>query len=160
MKTLLACLLLALCVPCAWAADDKTAERPTLAVTTLDGQAWSLETQRGQWVVVNFWATWCSPCIAEMPEIDRFAASRDDVTVIGLAWQDAEPAKVQAFLDEHPVSYPIAIVDPFEPLPDFAAPRGLPTTYIIDPTGKVAEKFIGPVTAKDLLQAIGKPADK
>lgn len=138
-------------------AADKPAmpEQPALNVSTLAGQPWQLSDQRGKWVVVNFWATWCSPCIKEMPEISAFAAAHKQVEAIGLAYQDSDKAAIEAFLKKHPVSYPIARVDPFEPPADFEAPRGLPTTYLIGPDGSVKKKHVGPITAIDLAKFIG-----
>ena len=147
-------LLAAVATPAgAWAAA-RTAERPTLSVTTLDGAPFDLAAQRGKWVIVNFWATWCSPCIEEMPALSAFVESREDVRAIGLAWEDTDKAEVLEFAKKHPVAYPLAQPDVYQPLADFETPRGLPTTYLIDPDGVVAKRFTGPVTVKDLEQAI------
>ena len=62
--------------------------------------------------------------------------------------------EMRAFLVEHPVAYPIVIVDPMDPPRDFATPRGLPITYLIAPDGKLARQFLGPVTAHELENAI------
>ena len=62
--------------------------------------------------------------------------------------------EMRAFLAEHPVAYPIVIVDPMDPPRDFATPRGLPITYLIAPDGKLARQFLGPVTAHELENAI------
>ncbi|GAA4998177.1 redoxin domain-containing protein [Pseudoluteimonas lycopersici] len=129
---------------------------PTLKLTTVDGKAWDLAAQRGQWVVVNFWATWCGPCLKEMPELSALDAMREHVEVIGLDYEDIEPDALKAFLKQHPVVYPIAIVDVYDPPKDFEAPRGLPNTYLIAPDGKVARRFLGPITAKDIDDAIAK----
>lgn len=127
---------------------------PQLGVDTLDGSSFDLAAQRGKWVVVNYWATWCSPCLKEMPDLDAFARARDDVTVIGLAYEDISVEDMRAFLVEHPVSYPIAIIDVYEPPAAFPAPRGLPMTWLIGPEGQVAKHFLGPITVRDLEQAI------
>ena len=137
------------------------AETPALKVTTIDGKAWDLAAHRGRWVVVNFWATWCGPCLKEMPDLSALDAMREHVEVIGLAYEEIEPAELQAFLVKHPVVYPIAIVDVYAPPADFATPRGLPTTYLIAPGGKVAKHFLGPVTAAEIdaaIAAAGGPA--
>ena len=132
------------------AADRVTAEFPTLKVKTVDGADYDLAAHRGKWVVVNFWATWCAPCRKEMPELSALHAMRSEIEVVGLAYEEIEPAAMQAFLKERPVTYPIAIVDPYDPPADFATPRGLPLTHLIDPQGKVAHSFVGPVTAAEI----------
>ena len=129
--------------------------RPTLHVTTLDGKTFDLGAQRGKWVIVNYWATWCGPCVKEMPDISRFVASHRNVTAIGLAFDDSKPAAIKAFLVRHPVIYPIAQVMLDNPVKDFDVPRGLPTTWVIDPDGKVAKGFLGPVTIASLTAVIG-----
>jgi thiol-disulfide isomerase/thioredoxin len=133
--------------------------RPTLVVDTLDGGRFDLAAQRGTWVVVNYWATWCSPCIKEIPDLSAFDAARDDVKVIGLAFEEIERADLEAFLAKHPAGYPIAVVDVYDPPKDFDVPRGLPTTYLVAPDGTLAQRFIGPVTSQQLARAIdGAPA--
>jgi thiol-disulfide isomerase/thioredoxin len=129
-------------------------DTPALQVQTLDGTPYDLATRRGKWVVVNFWATWCSPCLKEMPELSALDAMREHVEVIGLAYEEIEPADLRVFLEKHPVVYPVAIIDVYDPPKDFATPRGLPMTYLISPDGKVAKQFLGPVTAGDVEAAI------
>ena len=135
-------------------------KQPTLVVPTLDGKSFDLSAQRGKWVVVNFWGTWCSPCIKEMPDISKFVESRQDVRAIGIAFGGEEREDVVAFLAKHPVKYPVANVPLDKPPGQFDPPKGLPTTYLISPTGDVAKKFTGPVTSGDLEKAIAAGAKK
>lgn len=157
MKRFLLAALLAALSTSAFAA---TAEKPALKIATLDGKTFDLAAQKGKWVIVNFWATWCSPCIKEMPDISAFVAAHKDVAAIGLAWEDTEKAEVEAFAKAHPTSYPLAQVDLDHPPADFDTPRGLPTTYIIAPDGHVAKTFTGPLTGDDLAKAIAAGAKK
>jgi thiol-disulfide isomerase/thioredoxin len=150
-------------VPATTSADatqPPKAEKPALVVDTIDGGKFDLAEHRGKWVVVNFWATWCNPCLKEIPDLDAFDKSRDDVEVIGLAYEEIEKADMLAFLKEHVISYPIALVDVYKPPADFETPPGLPMTYLIAPDGKVARKFLGPITSIELaaaMEAYGKP---
>ena len=153
MKRIIISLLLVLGAHAGYAA---TAAKPTLSVKTLDGATFDLAKQSGKWVIVNFWATWCSPCLKELPDISAFvAAHKEKVSAIGLDFEDAEAAEISEFLKKHPLSYPVAQIDIDNPPQDFDAPKGLPNTYVIAPDGHVAKAFMGPITAKDLEMAIG-----
>lgn len=129
-------------------------EMPSLRVKTVDGKTFDLADQRGKWTVVNFWATWCGPCLKEMPELSALDAMREYIVVVGLAYEDTTLADMQAFLKTHPVVYPIALLDVYNPPQDFDPPRGLPMTVLIGPDGKVAKTITGPVTAHDIETAI------
>ena len=126
---------------------------PRLQVALVDGGRFDLAQHRGRWVVVNFWATWCGPCLEEMPLLSTLAA-RDDVDVIGLAYEDIEPQAMRDFLAAHKPGYPIAILDTMNPPADFESPRGLPMTVLVAPDGSVAKTLLGPVTTASIEQAI------
>ncbi len=149
------CLIavLALAPPC-------YAQALTLETQTLDGKRFSLAEQRGKWVVVNFWATWCGPCIKEMPELDALDKARADVVVVGLAFEETTVEDLKDFLKGRPVSYPIALVDTFEPPKAFSVPKGLPTTHVIAPDGTIAKSFLGPVTRAQLEAVVDAAAVK
>lgn len=153
-------LLLVLLAAC----TDKSAtfkaskETPALVVETFDGGRFDLAEHRGKWVVVNFWATWCAPCLKEIPDFNAFAKSHRDVQFIGLAYEEIARDDMLAFLKDHPVDYPFAIIDVYKPPEYFETPRGLPMTVLIAPGGKVVKTFLGPVTAAELAEIIRAPA--
>src|SRR3546814_20027010 len=92
-----------------------------------------------------------------MPDLSALDAMRGHIDVIGLAYEDIQPAELKAFLLKHPVVYPIAIVDVYDPPKDFATPVGLPTTHLVAPAGQGAKHFTGPVTPPDTRTATPAP---
>lgn len=153
----LAALLGAWEFPSALAATDMRAgaDREALApielqVATLDHGVYDLAAHQGRWQVVNYWATWCAPCRKEMPELDALHRERADIEVLGLAFEEIEPEDMRDFLKSRPVSYPIAIVDVYAPPAAFEVPRGMPMTYLLDPQGRIAHRWLGPVTRAEI----------
>ncbi len=114
----------------------------------LDGQTQRLSDYRGDWVVVNYWATWCAPCRKEIPDLSALHDRRDDVTVLGLAFEDTEVEAFERFLQQYPASFPILLVDVYDPPAAFGAPRALPTTHLVDAEGRMVHTWIGPVTGE------------
>lgn len=120
-----------------------------------EGGVLRLAEQRGRWLLVNFWATWCPPCVREMPVLDAFhkAQSARQWQVIGIAADNA--AAVSTFLKQQPVSYPVALagfagIELSRQLGNLAG--GLPFTVVITPQGAVAHRHMGELKA-DVLQA-------
>ena len=135
------------------------AGRPEFALPDLDGELRRLSDWRGDWVVVNYWATWCAPCRKEIPDLSALHDERDDITVLGLAFEDTEVATFRSFLEDYPASYPILLVDVYAPPEAFGAPRALPTTYLIAPDGRLAETWIGPITGDTVRERVDREVE-
>ena len=147
MKNIRKWLILALLLfaPLTWAVYE-TEEPVDFSLQQLGGGEVSLSDYRGQWVVVNYWATWCTPCLKEIPDLSELHQERSDLTVLGLAFEDLEDSDFDEFLEDFEVSYPILKVDVYQPPEPFGAPRALPTTIILDKQGRAVKAFLGPVT--------------
>ncbi len=117
----------------------------------LDGKMHKLSDYRGKWVVVNYWATWCPPCLEELPELEVFHNSHKDrdALVLGLNMEDIELDKLRAFVRERFLSYPVlrAGSSPEEVLGEIP---GLPTTFLVTPDGKVVARQIGYIDGKSI----------
>jgi thiol-disulfide isomerase/thioredoxin len=131
------------------AVEDKK-EQVNFTLQQLRGETISLSDYRQKWVVLNYWATWCAPCRKEIPELSELHKERDEVVVLGLAYEDTEIENFDKFLEEFSPSYPILLVDVYEPPEPFGAPRVLPTTIILNPEGYPVKTYLGPVTREDL----------
>jgi thiol-disulfide isomerase/thioredoxin len=127
-------------------------------VTDTQGARHELAGYKGRWVVVNFWATWCVPCIQEIPEIAEFQRSYPKVRVIGIAMDAENPGKVKQFAQRLGHDYPLVLSDA-KVQAQLGEPRALPWTKIYDPSGKLVYDRAGRVTRKSLEEATGsKPA--
>jgi thiol-disulfide isomerase/thioredoxin len=113
------------------------------------GKRHNLADYKGRWVVVNFWATWCVPCIQEIPEIAEFARTYPRVAVIGVAMDAENPAKVKQFAQKTGHTYPLVLADD-KVEKQLGEPKALPTTRVYDPTGKIVYDRAGRVTVKSL----------
>ena len=112
---------------------------------------------KGRWVVVNFWATWCVPCLQEIPEIAAFAKARPDVVVLGIAMDAEDVAKVKRFAAKTGHTYPLVLADA-KVEKQLGEPRALPVTRIYDPTGKVVYDRVGRVDKKMLEESTPRAA--
>jgi thiol-disulfide isomerase/thioredoxin len=127
----------------------------------VQGQLHRLSDYQGKWVIVNFWATWCSPCIKEIPELMRFHQQyRDqDIVVIGINFEELTVEQLQQAIDEFNIDYPVLRIGsvplvPFEPL------KGLPSTFAVSPQGRLVKSWIGPVDGEVLQSFIASQLER
>jgi len=115
----------------------------------INGNKVNLSDYRGKWVVVNYWATWCPPCLQEIPELIAFHEDhqKKDAIVLGVAFEDITLPDLKEFVEEYFINYPILLQKP-APKSELGVITGLPTSFLIGPNGEIVAQQTGPVTAK------------
>jgi thiol-disulfide isomerase/thioredoxin len=101
------------------------------------------------WTVINYWATWCTPCIKEIPELNAFDSERQDVRVLGVNFDGLEGEELAEQARELGIAFALLGEDPSGKL-GFERPQVLPTTVILRPGGEIAQILIGPQTLDEL----------
>ena len=122
--------------------------------TTLEGQAYKWRELHGQWVVVNYFASWCAPCLREMPELNQFAAEYPQYPIFALSFDPKSAAELRTMAMQFQITFPV--IAELDSAPWQAIPSTLPHTIIIDPQGKVVAELKGEQSALGLAQTIAK----
>jgi len=121
---------------------DPTLVQP-FSATDLDGRTIASGSFKGKVVIVNFWATWCPPCRAEIPDLvalqDKY---RDRLQIIGISEDETPVDDVKRFVAEHKINYPIVMSTP-ELVKLFPGVRALPTSFVLDPESRLVQKHVG-----------------
>ena len=110
-----------------------------------DGNGYRYSDIQGKWQVINYWATWCAPCIREIPELIRLDENNDNVP---------EGEEITRQIEKMGITFPVYQEDPAARL-GIEMLEVLPTTVLIDPEGKIAGVLVGPQTESSLLSAMG-----
>ena len=119
-----------------------------------DGTVLDWESLRGHWVLVNYWAEWCKPCLEEIPELNELNRS-GSVVVLGVNFDGVTGQPLIDLGDEMGIEYDMLVNDPG---PEFGwqLPVGLPATFVVDPDGDLKEARFGPQTEEDITALINK----
>lgn len=133
---------------------------PDFELETLEGETVKLSDYRGKKVILNFWATWCPPCRAEMPHMQKYyeqQAAKDNVEVlaVNLTTKDHGMEKITSFVSEYKLSFPI-LLDSKGAMGSVYQAVTIPTSYILDTEGRVQSKFVGPMDRATIENLISK----
>ena len=121
---------------------------------TLDGSTHSYDELKGQWVVINYFAEWCAPCLREIPELNEFHHSikEQDIRLFGVSYDAMQDHELRILAQKYDIQFPL-ITDIETKLP-FETPQYLPATYLIRPDGTVAGQLLGEQSIESLHAAI------
>ena len=136
--------------------SDKPLPLPAFTLTDLDGKVIDQKAWKGKVVLLNFWATWCGPCRAEIPDLIALQAKyRDQLVVVGLSVDEGKTANglVKTFVAEHKLNYLVSVVDEkIEAL--FGGVSSIPSTFVLNTDGKMVQRHIGLLNAESTEQEV------
>ena len=115
----------------------------------------SLQTYQGKWVILNYWAEWCGPCVEEIPELNALQKNYpQELVVLGVNFDKISGGELSELARQMHIGFALVDPDPADSL-RLSRPAGLPTTYLYNPDVELAFKLVGPQTAASLLKKIG-----
>ena len=128
---------------------------PDFTVECLDGSVFTLSEQRGKVVLINLWATWCAPCVAELPHFERLLAEHGDTVTVLALHADLVTEDVAAWLEGREFDLPFAVAEDRTLTDMLGGGDVLPRTVVISPEGEVLYNAAGSVTYEELLRITG-----
>lgn len=117
------------------------------SLTDTDGKVHTAQAYKGKWVLVNFWATWCPPCLEEIPDLIALQESHRDLVVIGIALDYKDKQEITRFADDNLINYPLVLGND-KIVHQFGSASVLPTTYLYNSQGKLVEVHRGLISRK------------
>jgi len=121
----------------------------------LSGEEKVIEDYQGQWLVINFWAEWCPPCLEEIPELNLLAEEQPDIAVLGVSYDKLSNHELEQLVDKLNIDYPIVATEPMPYLP-VAKPQSLPGTYLVSPNGQIMGPILDKIDRHKILKVIQK----
>jgi peroxiredoxin len=136
-------------------ADDQRRAQIDFILTDLAGKTWNLKGLKGKVVLVNFWATWCPPCLKEIPDLETLYGRFKDQGLVILAISDENAGKVEPFVAKHNMTYPV-FADPKREVIDQFSIEGIPKSFVYDRNGKLVAQSIDMRTQRQFLEMLGQ----
>lgn len=129
--------------------NNAHAKAPDFTLQTLGGEDFPSDNLHGKVVVLDFWATWCQPCIKEIPNYNALYKKYKDqgFVMVGITLDSGPPASVKPFVERFNIQYPIYMGN-YETKEAFGGIRGYPTTIVIDRDWKLVERYLGMSSGK------------
>ncbi|MDZ5472273.1 redoxin domain-containing protein [Bacillus sp. 31A1R] len=132
-------------------------QAPDFQLQTMEGEEIQLSSLQGKKVIVNFWATWCPPCKAEMPHMQEFYEEQKEngieILAVNLATTEKDPTALWSFVEDYGLTFPI-LLDSEGEIADTYQAFTIPTSYVIDSSGIIRKKITGPMDKEMMLQLI------
>ena len=154
------CMLIFSSISLAVNAANQLKQKDFVLIDTA-GKKHALSQYKGKWVIVNYWATWCPPCLEEVPDLVALYDSRKnkDVMLLGVVFDYKDTAEVAAYVDDMLMSYPIILGDD-EVVKQIGSAEVMPTTFIYNPRGELVKTKRGLVTKAYLENFIASASKK
>ena len=136
-------------------AADAARQLVDFTLSDLQGNSWHLRDLKGKVVLVNFWATWCPPCRKEMPDLQALYDKYKDQGFVVVSISDEKAAKVQLFISERKITYPV-LLDPGRKVNDLFQVEGIPKSFVYDREGKLVAQSIDMRTRNQFQQMLAQ----
>lgn len=123
---------------------------------TIDGEKYQWESMEGQWIVVNYFAEWCAPCLKEVPELNTFYhqyANNNDIALFAVSYDPLSKSKLIEIREQYNMEFPLLNPEKTNFIP-IETPQYLPATFVISPTGEISKPLLGEQTSESLNSAL------